>query len=153
LFSAINYTGSNPVADGYLSFSSDGAGNTRVQFDSDALGSRGKALVATLDGVSPGDLTMQVDWYFKDGSAAVNAPPPNDPPPNDPPPPPPPPPSGSSGLFTLPTSGAGIETVSTTAANYTLPAGTENVILAGGAPQNVTANDLNNIITSNNYGS
>ena len=66
LFIASNYTGTNPVADGYLSFQSDGAGGTKVLFDADGPNPAmpWQFLVATLDNVSPASLQMQVDWFF-----------------------------------------------------------------------------------------
>jgi hypothetical protein len=93
--------------------------------------------LTTLQGVAPSTLLMQSNWFFKDSVPAVNQPPPTSP----------------SGLFTLPATGTGIDTVYTTAATYTAPSGTENVVLGGVSAQNITGNELNNIITSNNYAS
>lgn len=141
-----NYNGSNPVADGYLSFTSDGSGGTQVYFDSDGAGSSAKKLVTTLAGVSPSSLTLQKDVFFSgtatSGSGTGSTPPPT----TDPP-------ASSSGLFTLPTSGTGIDTVTSTASSYTLGSGVENLILGGSGPQTGIGNSLNNILTSNNYGS
>ena len=54
-----NYTGSDPVADGYLILSSNGAGGTQVFWDSDgpAAGNPWPITVTTLDNVKPSDLT------------------------------------------------------------------------------------------------
>jgi Ca2+-binding RTX toxin-like protein len=136
LFSRINYQGTNPVTDGFVSLNSAN-GDTQVMFDSDGAGTRAATLVATIQGVSPSSLVMQSDWYFS-GTAG---------------PTPPPPPAVSSGLFTLPTSGDGIDTVPVVSSPYTAPDGVENLILSGQFAQNVTGNSLNNIITSNNYAS
>jgi serralysin len=51
------YTGTNPVADGYLSFASDGMGGTKVYWDADAHGTAWPTLITTLDHVSPAGLT------------------------------------------------------------------------------------------------
>ena len=135
-----NYQGSNPVATGHISFTSDGAGGTRVVFDSDGTGtSRAGTVLSTLQGVSPSSLVMQSDWFFSGSTGST--------------PPTTPPPAVSSGLFTLPTSGAGIDTVPVVSSSYTAPDGIENLLLSGSSAQNVTGNGLSNIIWSNNYAS
>ena len=144
LFSS--YNGTNPIADGYLSFSSDGAGGTRVYFDADGTGSAARKLVTTLQGVSPSSLTLQSDVYFSGTAGGGSNPPPTEPPTN-------PPPASSSGLFSLPMTGTGIDTVTTTASSYTLGSGIENLMLGGSGPQTGIGNTLNNILISNNYGS
>ena len=65
LFSASGYAGFDPVADGYLSFRSDGHGGTRVYFDPDgpAPGNRWPFLITTLEGVSPVGLTASSLFY------------------------------------------------------------------------------------------
>ena len=45
LFTAINYQGTNPVADGYVSIESDGAGGTKITFDPDAAGTADESQV------------------------------------------------------------------------------------------------------------
>ena len=59
LFAAVGYSGSNPIADGYIRLQSDGAGGTRVLFDSDGAGSGNPwpVLVTTLDNLSPVGIT------------------------------------------------------------------------------------------------
>ena len=52
LFTAANYQGTNPVADGYLSFASDGAGGTKVYLRSRRRGNRQSVAV-------PGDHARQ----------------------------------------------------------------------------------------------
>lgn len=63
LFAASRYSGSNPVAEGYLSFAADGAGGTRVMFDSDGPGGANPwpITITTLDRVLPGAL-HPTDW-------------------------------------------------------------------------------------------
>jgi serralysin len=61
LFAAIGYHGADPVADGTLSFVSDGAGDTRVMFKDP--GSPWPTLVTTLDHVDPGSVHSG-DWLF-----------------------------------------------------------------------------------------
>jgi len=142
------YTGSNPVSDGYLSFSSDASG-TQVFFDADAGGAGLKKLITTLQGpgVSPSNLVMQSDWYFNSTSGSGGSTPPPTTPPTTPPP------SGSSGLFSLPTSGPGIDTMVVTGSSYTLGSTEENLMLSGSTSQSGFGNTLNNILTSNNYAS
>ena len=53
IFDTIGYTGSNPVADGYLSFVSDGNGNTKVMVDPQGASTTTPITVTTLDHVAP----------------------------------------------------------------------------------------------------
>ncbi len=57
IFQSIGYTGTNPVADGYLSFVSDGQGDTIVEVSSHKPSDPGPVTVTTLDGVSPSSIT------------------------------------------------------------------------------------------------
>ncbi len=59
LFKASGYKGTDPVADGYLSFTSDGHGGARVMFDVDGHGAGNPwaTTITTLDGVNPASLT------------------------------------------------------------------------------------------------
>ena len=57
LLSAAGYTGSDPVADGYVNFSSDGSGDTNVYFNPHDASQQWPSLITTLDGVAPSGLT------------------------------------------------------------------------------------------------
>jgi beta-glucanase (GH16 family) len=59
LFQAAGYTGSDPVADGYIVLASDGNGGTIVRFDHDGSGPNPQwpNTIIDLDGVSPTGLT------------------------------------------------------------------------------------------------
>ncbi|MDB5460832.1 MAG: hypothetical protein JWO72_2573, partial [Caulobacteraceae bacterium] len=101
LLATSGYSGSNPVADGFLKFDSDAGGNARIWANLDHVSpGAGWWVVATLDNVSAGSLQAQGGMI---GSAAS--------------PPPPPPATGSS--------------VTASAANYVAPAGVTDVTLAG----------------------
>ena len=54
-----HYTGTNPIADGFLILRSDGAGGSQVLWDSDgpAAGNPWPITITTLDNVRPGDLS------------------------------------------------------------------------------------------------
>lgn len=65
LFKAAGYKGSDPVADGWLKFVSDGSDGTTVLFDLDGRGAAyGWKALTTLDHVAPTTLTS-VDWLFR----------------------------------------------------------------------------------------
>lgn len=59
LIKGSGYSGSDLVADGYLSFGSDGLGGTKVMFDIDGRGGANPwaTTITTLDGVNPASLT------------------------------------------------------------------------------------------------
>jgi Ca2+-binding RTX toxin-like protein len=63
IFNAAGYHGTNPVADGYLSFASDGAGDTTVSFEPQGHGTTIPILITTLEHVAPGSLNAS-DWIF-----------------------------------------------------------------------------------------
>jgi Ca2+-binding RTX toxin-like protein len=56
IFSAIGYTGNNPVSDGHLNFVSDGAGDTKVYVDPQGPSTTTPILVTTLEHVAPSAL-------------------------------------------------------------------------------------------------
>ncbi|HVI31347.1 type I secretion C-terminal target domain-containing protein [Phenylobacterium sp.] len=65
LLDGVGYTGSNPIADGYIRLQSDGRGGTQVLFDADGHGSgvQWPSVVVTLSEVAPGRLGAG-DWIF-----------------------------------------------------------------------------------------
>jgi beta-glucanase (GH16 family) len=63
VLSAYGYTGTNPVADGWLSFVADGAGNTRVMVNPHDPSWPWSYLITTLDHVAPATITSH-DWIF-----------------------------------------------------------------------------------------
>jgi hypothetical protein len=75
LFRASGYTGSDPVADGYVSLQTSGTGGTTVFYDTDgrASGNTIQFRITTLDGVSPNGLT----WAQVSGVAGPTNPNPN----------------------------------------------------------------------------
>ena len=79
LLTASGYSGSNPVADGYVSFVSNGAGGTKVMFDSDGPGQANTwpSVVTNLEGVAPGGLTAA---NVLGSTGSTSAPPPTAPP-------------------------------------------------------------------------
>jgi hypothetical protein len=56
LLAQASYTGSDPFADGFLKYATDGAGNAQIWADYNQPGNDGWWLVATLDGVSASSL-------------------------------------------------------------------------------------------------
>jgi Ca2+-binding RTX toxin-like protein len=65
LFAASGYAGTDPIADGYLQFQSDGQGGTQVRFDPDGPGSGSpwQFLITTLDHVDPSNVHSG-DWFM-----------------------------------------------------------------------------------------
>jgi len=132
LFTAANYHGSNPVADGYLSFVSDGAGGTRVMLDTDGYGSANPwpFLITTLDNVPMSSLQPS-DWIYSTTSGST---PPSSTPSTPSTPPTTPPPTtggGTAGVVLTATDGGSVLTGG--AGNDTLIAGHGADTLTGGA--------------------
>jgi beta-glucanase (GH16 family)/Ca2+-binding RTX toxin-like protein len=64
IFSEAHYSGTDPLADGHLSFQSDGNGGTKIYVDVDgASGKQWPFLITTLDHVAPGAINVN-DWLF-----------------------------------------------------------------------------------------
>ncbi|HEY3917178.1 MAG TPA: type I secretion C-terminal target domain-containing protein [Stellaceae bacterium] len=133
IFASIGYTGSNPVADGYLTFASDGSGNTQVYVDTHQPSDPWPNLVTMLDGVAPSSITPADYGYDSSGSDIGSG-------------------GGGSG-DSGPGSGSGGSTVDDSQPSYTAPDGVTNIVLTGSAAQTVTANNAGDTITSNDYGS
>jgi Ca2+-binding RTX toxin-like protein len=125
VLSAAGYTGSDPVADGWVTFASDGHGDTQLFFDAHNPSAPWPSLITTLDDLAPTGLTAAN--VLGDSGAASSG-------------------GGSSGGDT----GSSVETSD---ASYTAPAGVTNIVLTGSTAQTVTANNLGDTITSNDYGS
>jgi hypothetical protein len=65
LFEASGYAGADPIADHWLEFRPDGAGNTQVYFDHDGPDAGDwPFLITTLDEVAPSQVTAG-DWLFR----------------------------------------------------------------------------------------
>jgi Ca2+-binding RTX toxin-like protein len=127
VLNAAGYSGSDPVADGWVTFASDGHGDTQVFFNAHDSSNPWPSLITTLDNLAPTGLTAANVLVESDGSG-----------------------SGTGG-----TSGGGTtsSSVETADASYTAPAGVTNIVLTGSTAQTVTANNLGDTITSNDYGS
>ncbi|MBO0885178.1 MAG: family 16 glycosylhydrolase, partial [Mycobacterium sp.] len=111
IFKTIGYTGTDPVADGYLSFVADGAGNTLVYVNPHSASQTWPSLITTLEGVSPSSITS-ADYIFGAPSGTV--------------------PTGTG--ETGSTGGSTSEPpVSTSAPTYTAAAGVTTVTLTGSA--------------------
>jgi len=128
LLSAAGYTGSDPVADGWVTFASDGHGDTQVFFDAHDASNPWPSLVTTLDNLSPTALTA-ANTLGDAGSSSAG--------------------DGGSSSGGSP-QGSSVETSD---ASYTAPAGVTTIVLTGSAAQTVNANDLGDTITSNDSGS
>ena len=125
IFSSIGYTGTNPVADGYLSFQPDGAGDTLVYIN--VPGNQWPSLVTTLDHVSPSSITP-VDYGYGSSSGST----------------------GGTGSSDSPPPSTETDTAAT---NYVASSTDKTIVLIGTTAQTVTANNLGDTIISNNYGS
>ena len=65
LFTAAHYNGTNPIADHYLTLTSDGKGDTQVFFNPHNGTNGGNPyLVTTIDHVLPTSLVANRDWIF-----------------------------------------------------------------------------------------
>ncbi|HEX3972733.1 MAG TPA: type I secretion C-terminal target domain-containing protein, partial [Stellaceae bacterium] len=67
LLSAAGYSGTDPVGDGYLQFTSDGHGNTQVYLDSHSASDPYPSLITTLDNVAPSNIT-RADYGYGSSS-------------------------------------------------------------------------------------
>jgi serralysin len=127
ILGAAGYTGTDPVADGWVSFSSDGQSDTQVFVNMHSASDPWPTLITTLDHISPSGLTA--------ASALGTAP-------------------AGGGSTGDDTGGTGTSnSVSTSAATYTAPDGVTNIVLTGSSTQTVTANNAGDTITSNDAGS
>ncbi|HWE72698.1 MAG TPA: type I secretion C-terminal target domain-containing protein [Stellaceae bacterium] len=124
LLTAAGYTGSDPVADGYVTFASDGHGDTQIYFNPHSASQSWPMLVTTLDHVAPTGLTaVNVLGYSESSSGG-----------------------GSTG-------GGNSSPIDVSDAIYNVPAGVTDIVLTGTAAQHITANNLGDVITSNDHGS
>ncbi len=124
LLSAAGYTGSDPVADGWVEFAPDGHGDTQIFFDAHSPSDPWPNLITTLDNLAPTGLTAAN--VLGDQS------------------------SSNTGGGSAASTGSSVETSD---ASYIAPAGVTNIVLIGGAAQTVTANALGDTIASNDAGS
>ena len=124
LLTAAGYTGSDPVADGWVNFAADGHGNTQLYFDAHSASNPWPSLITTLDNLAPTGLSDANVFGSSGGNGGA--------------------PGGSS---------EGGSSVETSAASYTAPAGVTTIVLTGSVAQTVTANNLGDTITSNDDGS
>jgi Ca2+-binding RTX toxin-like protein len=135
LLTSAGYSGTDPVADGYVAILADGQGDTRLYFDPHNPADPWPTLITTLDHVAPTGLTaanVLGDPASSDSAGSTGG--------------------GSTGGGS--TGGGSPSSVATSDANnYVVPAGVTDVVLAGTAAQTVTANNLGDTIVSNYYGS
>ncbi|HEX3973131.1 MAG TPA: type I secretion C-terminal target domain-containing protein [Stellaceae bacterium] len=134
LLSAAGYTGSDPVADGYVTFASDGHGDTQVFFNAHDAANPWSSLITTLDNLAPTGLTAANVLGDSSASSSGGS-------------------SGgdpSSGGSTGGTTGSSVDTSD---ASYTAPAGVTNIVLTSSSAQSVTANNLGDTITANDAAS
>jgi Ca2+-binding RTX toxin-like protein len=131
LLSEAGYTGSDPVADGWVSFASDGHGGTQLFFDAHNPSDPWPSLITTLDNLAPAGLTAAN--VLGDANASASG--------------------GDSSGGSPSGNGAAGSSIATAAADYTAPAGVTTIALTGSGAQTVTANGLGDTITSNDFGS
>jgi beta-glucanase (GH16 family) len=134
ILGAAGYTGTDPVADGWVTFSSDGQGDTQVLFNAHDPSYPWPLLITTLDHVASADLTSANTLGTapaSDTNATAN---------NS---------TGDGGSTTA----TGSSSVATSETTYTAPDGVTTVVLTGSSAQTVTANNAGDTITSNDAGS
>jgi Ca2+-binding RTX toxin-like protein len=135
ILNAVGYTGSDPVTDGYVTFQSDGSGDTQVYVNSHDSSEPWPTLVTTLDGISPIGLTSANTLGIAGSTSSSN---------ED---------QDSSGSDSASTTTVSSTSVQTSAVDYVVPSGVTTVQLTGTAAQTVHANNTGDTITSNDYGS
>jgi Ca2+-binding RTX toxin-like protein len=120
----VGYTGSDPVADGYIRLVTGGGGNTWVYLDSDGRGTADQwgTFIIDLKGVTDGRSYQPstITWAQLTGGGSGEPPPP---------PPPPPPPAGEGVVVTSPGPGS---TLNGGAGNDTLISSRGSDVLVGG---------------------
>jgi Ca2+-binding RTX toxin-like protein len=73
LLATVGYTGDDPIADGYLRLTADGT-RTTVLFDANGPGGAGARYMAKLDGVAPGDFSVEDNLILEPGSGGGGGP-------------------------------------------------------------------------------
>ncbi|HEV2531277.1 family 16 glycosylhydrolase [Phenylobacterium sp.] len=143
------YRGTDPVADGYVQFFSDGAGGAKVLVDFDGpAGTPHTAYVFNLDNVAPDHLTAAQVFGGAGSGSAASPPPPVSPPPVSPPPVSPPPVSPPPVSPPPPAAGGGGGSTGVTApTDQTLIGHAGGSTLQGGAgDDSITGVDGNNYL-------
>jgi Ca2+-binding RTX toxin-like protein len=147
VLSSYGYSGPNPIADGWLILTSDGAGDTQVRVNPHDPSWPWTYLITTVDHVAPTSLSPA---DFGNGAASTSGGTTTTGG------------TGSTGGTTTGGTSGGTTTgggttssqpVSDSASTFTVPAGVTNVVLTGTSAQTITANNLGDTITSNDHGS